>query len=73
MAGSIYDEQGICVARIIDGTVRSEISQRTIRTERDQAIFSLGGNLLGYLEIACSATARSNAQAAEFFRLASEA
>jgi hypothetical protein len=46
----IYDDQGACVARIVDGEVFSETSKQRIATIRDGNIYALGGELVGHLQ-----------------------
>ena len=50
MADFIYDDQGVCVARIINGDVFSEASNRRIATVREGNIFALSGELIGHLQ-----------------------
>jgi hypothetical protein len=52
MADFIYDDQGVCVARIINGDVFSEASNRRIATFREGNIFALSGELIGHLQSA---------------------
>jgi hypothetical protein len=50
MADFIYDDQGACVARIINGDVFSEATNRLIATTREGNIYALSGELIGHLQ-----------------------
>ena len=50
MSDFIYDDQGKCVAWIVQGDVFSETTRQKIATIRDGNIFDFSGNLVGYLQ-----------------------
>lgn len=50
MADFIYDDQGACIARIINGEVFSEATNRRVATVRERNIFNLNGELVGHLQ-----------------------
>lgn len=50
MSDFIYDDQGKCVAWIVQGGVFSETTRQKIATIRDGNIFDFSGNLVGYLQ-----------------------
>jgi hypothetical protein len=51
MADFIYNDQGVCVARIINGDVfTEEKNPRRIATIRQGNIFALNGELIGHLQ-----------------------
>jgi hypothetical protein len=50
MSDFIYDDQGKCVAWIVQGDVFSETTRQKIATIRDGNIFDFSGNLVGHLQ-----------------------
>jgi hypothetical protein len=50
MADFIYDDQGACVARIVNGEVFSEATKRRVATVCEGNIYNLNGELLGHLQ-----------------------
>jgi hypothetical protein len=50
MADFIYDDQGACVARIINGEVFSEATKRRVAIVREGNIYNLTGELVGHLQ-----------------------
>ena len=50
MADFIYDDQGVCVARIINGEIFSELTKRRIATAREGNIYAISGELIGHLQ-----------------------
>ena len=50
MSDFIYDDQGKCVAWIVQGDVFSETTRQKIATIRDGSIFDFSGNLVGHLQ-----------------------
>jgi len=49
MVDFIYNDQGGCVARIVDGNVFSDSDGRLIATSREGKIYALSGELVGHL------------------------
>ena len=52
MVDFIYNDQGACVARIVDGEVFSDADNRLIATSREGKIYALSGELVGHLQVA---------------------
>ncbi len=50
MSDFIYDDQGACVARIVDGNVIAEKDERKIATVREGNVYALNGELIGHLQ-----------------------
>jgi len=50
MADFIYDDQGACVAWIVNGEVFSEASKQRIATIREGKIYAPSGELVGHLQ-----------------------
>lgn len=50
MSDFIYDDQGKCVAWIVQGDVFSQTTRQKIATIRDGNIFDFSGNLVGHLQ-----------------------
>lgn len=50
MPDFIYDDNGDCVARIVNDEVLAEIGGNRIATMRDGNIYAMDGNLIGHLQ-----------------------
>jgi hypothetical protein len=50
MADFIYDDQGACVARIINDEAFSEATKRRIAIVREGNIYNPNGDLVGHLQ-----------------------
>lgn len=72
MSDFIYDDQGACVARIINGEVFSEATKRRVATVRDGNIYSLNGKLLGHLQDAGVVRKDGNSTSEAFTTLLSQ-
>lgn len=71
MVDFIYDDQGTCVARIVNGGVFSEGRNQRIATIRDGNICALSGELVGHLQGAGLVRKEGDSTPDEFTRLLS--
>jgi hypothetical protein len=69
MTDFIYDDQGKCVAWIVNGDVFSEATGQKIATIREGNIFDFGGTLVGHLQDAGLVRKDGNSTPPEFTRL----
>jgi hypothetical protein len=46
----VYDDQGRCIARLVNGEVFSEANQRKFATVREGHMYGLDGKLIGHLQ-----------------------
>ena len=73
MTDFIYNDQGVCVARIINGDVFTEArNPRRIAKIRDRNIFALSGELIGHLQGAGLVRKEGDFTPEAFTRLLSE-
>ncbi len=72
MADFIYDDQGACIARIVNGEVLSETDRRRIATIREGKIYALSGEYVGHLQDAGLVRKEGDFTPEAFMKLLSE-
>lgn len=71
-ADFIYNDQGACVARIVNDEVFRDSDQRKIAIVRDGNLYSLDGKLLGHLEATGSVRTEEGSTPGAFTQLLSK-